>query len=213
MTRRLTALLIAVIAVGLLTAAPALAALSNEASAGQTVAARLQSGQASCHTLSNSDFEHLGEYVMDRMVGSRATHEAMNARMDAMMGSKNADRMHQALGRRYAGCPTTTSGGSGMMGGGGMMGGYYNHGGLGAMITSSNWSWMMGGAWQHMTRQDWQRLQHQLLGTNINTTSHHGWSMAAMMAAVLGGLVLVSLAIVTAIRRPFRRPPAASPSL
>jgi hypothetical protein len=100
-----------------------------------------------------------------------------------------------------------------MMGGGGMMGGYYNHGGLGTMMSSSNWSWMMGGAWQNMTRQDWRRLQHQLLGTSTNTTSHHGWSMAAMMAAVLGGLVLVSLAIVAIIRRPFRRPPAASPSL
>lgn len=38
---------------------------------------------------------------MDRMVGFRATHEAMNARMDAMIGSESADRMHQALGRRY----------------------------------------------------------------------------------------------------------------
>jgi hypothetical protein len=100
-----------------------------------------------------------------------------------------------------------------MMGGGGMMGGYYNaNGGFGAMMSSANWSWMMGGAWQNMTRQDWQRLQHRLLHTNIDPTSHHGWSMAAIMAAVLGGLVLVSLAIVGVIRRPFRRPLAASPS-
>ncbi len=99
------------------------------------------------------------------------------------------------------------------MGGGGMMGGYYStNGGFGAMMNSGDWSWMMGGAWQNMTRQDWQRLQHRLLGTNINTTSHHGCSTVAMMAAVLGGLVLVSLAIVAVIRRPFRRPPTASPS-
>ena len=78
------------------------------------------------------------------------------------------------------------------MGGGGMMGGYYNaNGGLGAMMSSGNWSWMMGGAWQNMTRQDWQRLQHQLLGTQHQHASHHGWSMAAMIAAVLAGLVLV----------------------
>jgi hypothetical protein len=70
----------------------------------------------------------------------------------------------------------------------------------------------MGGTWQNMTRQDWQRVQHQLLGTNTNTTSQHGWSMAAITAAVLGGLLLVTLAIVAVIRRPFRRPPAASPS-
>jgi len=64
-----------------------------------------------------------------------------------------------------------------------------------------------------MTRQDWQRLQHQLLGSNTNNPSHHGWSMAAMIAAVLGGLVLVTVAIVAITRRPFRRPPAASTSL
>jgi TRAP-type C4-dicarboxylate transport system permease small subunit len=99
-----------------------------------------------------------------------------------------------------------------MMGDGGMMGGYYNHGGLGTMMSSGNWSWMMGGAWQNMTRQDWQRLQHQLLDTGTNTTSHDGWSMAAMMAALLGGLVLVSLVIVAVIRRPFSRPPTGAPS-
>lgn len=100
-----------------------------------------------------------------------------------------------------------------MMGGGGMMGATNANGGFGAMMSSGNWNWIMGGAWQNMTRQDWQRLQHHLLGTNINSTSHQGWSMAAMMAAVLGGVLLVSLAIVAAIRRPFRRPPTAAPSL
>jgi hypothetical protein len=67
--RRLTALLIAATAVGLPAAAPALGALSDVVTAGPAVAARLQSGQTSCQSLSNSDFERLGEYVMDRMVG------------------------------------------------------------------------------------------------------------------------------------------------
>ncbi len=41
------------------------------------------------------------------------------------MGSENADRMHQALGRRYAGCATTGTGfGSGMMGGASTGGGW-----------------------------------------------------------------------------------------
>lgn len=79
------------------------------------------------------------------------------------------------------------------------------------MRGSGDWSWMIGGAWQNMTRPDWQRVQHQLLGTNSNT-SNHGWSTAAMMAVVVGGILLVSLAIVAVIRRPLRRPPAASPS-
>ena len=30
-----------------------------------------------CKTISSSDFEHLGEYVMERMVGSRSVHGAI----------------------------------------------------------------------------------------------------------------------------------------
>ena len=134
----------------------------------------------------------------------------MNDRIRAMLGEQGETRMHQLLGARYAGC-TTSSSATGSHGG--MMGGYYNaNGGFGAMMNSGNWSWMIGGTWQNMTRQDWQRLQHRLLGTNINTSSHHGWSMAATMAAILAGTLLIAVAIVVVIRRPFRRPPAASPS-
>jgi hypothetical protein len=193
MPRRLTVLLIAAIAAGLFAATPALAALSDEVTAGQTVAARLQSGQASCQNLSSPDFEHLGEYVMDRTVGSRATHDAMNARMDQMMGPANADRMHEALGRRYAGCPTTSSSGSGMMGGGAMMGGgSTGTGGWGAMM-GSGYAWMHNGAWQHMRRADWQRAGAYMMGGGWMTGSGSGWSTGAVIGVVLAALALGGL--------------------
>lgn len=209
-----TRLALITISLALLLPAAASASLVGEQQQGQNLIAQLQSGAKTCRDLSAGDLDHIGEYVMFRALGSTTLHQTMNDRMIAMLGAQGESRMHQLLGARYAGCSTTSAAGgyAGMMGGGGMMGGYYNHGGVGAMMSSGNWSWMMGGTWQHMNRQDWQRLQHQLLGTNPNTTNHHGWSMAVMMAVVLGGLVLIALAIMAAIRRPFRRPPAASPS-
>ena len=44
-----------------------------------------------------------------------------------------------------------------------------------------------------MTRQDWQHVQHQLLGNDSNTTDHHGWSMAAMITAIVGDSLLITL--------------------
>ena len=207
---------LALITIGLALVLPAVASasLAGEQRQGQNLIAQLQAGTKTCRDLSADDLDHIGEYLMFRALGSTSLHQAMNDRMIAMLGAQGESRMHQLLGARYAGCSTSSSatGYGGMMGAGGMMGGYYNaNGGFSAMMSSGNWSWIMGGAWQSMTRQDWQRLQHQLVGTNINRTSHHGWSMAAMMAAILGGLILVSLAIVALIRRPFRRPPAAAP--
>ena len=148
----LAALVASMLAFG---AASAYASLSDEVSSGRAIAARVDAGTTACKTLSTTEFEHLGEYVMERMVGSRSAHEAMNGRMEAIIGAGNADRMHQALGRRYAGCATTGRPAHGMMGGGGMMGGASAGGGWGAMMRS-DLSWMRNGSWQHMTRADWQ---------------------------------------------------------
>ena len=66
---------------------PAFAALGDEVAAGGAIAKQLQAHTTSCSKLSDTDFEHLGEYVMERTVGSRAAHAAMNQRMASMMGS------------------------------------------------------------------------------------------------------------------------------
>ena len=86
MPARLRAVFVAGVAAAVVVASPAFALLSGEVSAGRAVAAQLQSGKVSCDALSDVHFEQLGEYVMDRMVGSRAAHEAMNARMTEAMG-------------------------------------------------------------------------------------------------------------------------------
>jgi hypothetical protein len=152
---------------------------------------------------------------MFRAVGSTTVHQAMNDRMRAMLGEQGETRMHQLLGARYAGCSTRTggiAGSTGMMGGSGMTGGYAANGGISAMMTSGDWSWMMGSAWQHMTRQDWQRHQHQLLGSGARTMMNNGSSAIAIIAACLAAVILVALVSLAIIRRPFRRPPTAAPT-
>jgi hypothetical protein len=186
-------------------AAPAYASLSDEVNAGQRIAAHVDAGTATCTTLSTTEFEHLGEYVMERMIGSRSAHQAMNSRMEAMIGSGNADRMHQALGRRYASC-TTTATGSGMMGGG-MMGGASTGGGWGAMMRS-DLSWMRNANWQHMNRADWQNAASHMIGSGTMNTGGSGWSTGAVIGVALGALLLGGLAVYAALRRPWRHDPS-----
>ncbi len=198
----------------LLVPSAALASLADEQRQGQALAAQLQSGAKSCNELSAEDFDHIGEYVMGHFLGSIAAHEAMNERMRLMMGDQAEGRMHQLMGARFAGCavPGSAGGSYGPMMGQGMMGGSYGNGGWGSMMGSHDWSWMMGGAWRNMSRQDWQRLELQLLGTT--RISHHGmsgWAIAAIALATV--LLIAALAILAVRRRPFRRsPPATSPS-
>ena len=196
------ALVVAVLAVA---AAPALAALADEVAAGRQVAQRLQAGATSCDKLSDADFEHLGEYVIERVIGSRAAHQAVKGRMTAMMGEANTERMHELMGRRYAGCDTQGAGPGmmrpGMMGG---SAGAASGGGWGAMMASGDFDWMRNGAWRHMSRADWQQVGSSWMGPGMMSKSG-GWSTAAVLAVVLGGLAFGGLAMYAVLGRPWRR--------
>ena len=144
---------------------------------------------------------------MERMLGSPATHRAMNDRMTAMMGDANTERMHELMGRRYAGCGTQGAGtGAGMMGPGMMGGGSGagSGGGWGAMMASGDLAWMRNGAWQRMSRTDWQRVASSWMGPGMMSRSD-GWSTGAVLAVVLGGLALGGLVMYAVLRRPWRR--------
>ena len=182
-----------------LLASPALASLGSEVARGQQVAAQVQAGKVSCSKLSDSDFEHLGEYVMDRMIGSRSTHQAMNDRMESMMGTDTADRMHEALGRRFADCP---GGGAGGMMGGAMMGG-------GGMMGAGNWSWMRNGSWRHMTQAQWRNAANSIMGGGwmMSGNGNGGWHTAAVVGAVLIALLLGGLIVYAIVRIEQRRHP------
>jgi hypothetical protein len=202
---------IALISLTLLLLAPgaAFASLTGEESLGRDLAAQLQSGAKTCRDLSADDLEHIGEYVTGRALGSTGAHEAMNERMRVMIGQQGEVRMHQVMGARYTACAggSTASGGTVM--GPGMMGGYTGKERWGSMMNSGDLSWMIGGTWRTMSRQDWQRLQHQWLGTTATTSSHHGWSPWAIIAAVVGAVFLAGLASAAVARRRLERTPHA----
>ncbi len=202
---------IALLALAVLLLAPAVAfaSLADEQRQGQALVTQLQARAKTCDDLSAEDFDHIGEYVMSRALGSTTLHQAMNDRMRLMIGDQGEQRMHQLMGQRIAGCTTAGSGGVAM--GPGMMSNGYGNGGWGSMMSSSGYGWMMNGSWRTMSRQDWQHLQQQWLGIAA-TTGHHGWSPWAIIAVMLGGALLAALTAVAVIRRPFRRPPAAHSS-
>ena len=194
--RSLLSLIVVVLLVaGSAAGGTAATSLAQEVAAGQALSARLEAGQIGCADLSNDDFDHLGEYVMNRMVGSLARHEALNARMTSMMGADNEARMHVLMGQRYAGClatGTTTGGwmGPGMMGSDGWNGG----GPWSQMMGSGMWSWMSDGHWQQMSSGDWQRLGAQWMGPGMMTTGGDRWS-AADTGLVVGGALILAAAI------------------
>jgi hypothetical protein len=200
MSVRLASAFAAVVVTLALAASPASASLADEVTAGKAVAAQLQAGQANCTALTDTRFEHLGEYVMDRMVGSRAAHSAMNARMEQAIGTENTERMHELIGRRFAGCQSgdasSVPAGPGMMSSGA------------AMMDSPAWSWMRNGAWQHMSSADWSGVARPMMGSRYS--NHHGWSTGAAILAAVGALLLGGLLALVFLPRARRRPPAAA---
>lgn len=205
---------IALASLALLLLAPAVArgSLADELRQGQQLAAQLQSGAKRCSDVSAEDFDHIGEYVMGRAVGSPSLHQAMNGRMSLMMGEQADSRVHELLGANFAGCRAPAGTGRGYGDGGmtgpGMMGGV--SGGWGVMMSSGAWSWMMNGAWRNMTRAEWRELERRLLGTN-RSSDHHGWSTLAIVAITTATTLLAAAIVILLIRHgPRRRPPAAA---
>lgn len=75
---------------------------AREEAEGRVIWERLQSGTTNCESLSDEDYELLGEYFMGQWAGS--SHEAMNQMMIRMMGKSGEEQMHIALGKRQSGC-------------------------------------------------------------------------------------------------------------
>ena len=168
---------------------PAAANVTSEVQRGQQLAIAVRSGQQPCSALSADDFELVGEYAMDRFLGNRATHEAMNQRMVAMMGQAGERRMHIALGYRYIGCPgAPPSSWLGPMAG--MLGGGYPRGGSGPGMMGPRHG--PGGSYGPMTRAG-SHGDRDLSGPAI--------AGLAFGAAALGGL-LVAFALYLRGRRP-----------
>lgn len=100
-------------------------AVASDRGEGARILDAVDSGQLGCADLDQAELGVVGEYVMGRMVGSAKGHRSMDQLMATMMGGRNAQRMHEAMGERFAGCGQgrLPGGYAGMMGAFGMMGG------------------------------------------------------------------------------------------
>jgi uncharacterized membrane protein len=88
---------------------------------GKVIWEKLQAKQINCDTLTDGDYERLGEYYMGQMVGD--SHESINTMMERMMGKEGEEQMHVVMGKRLSGCDTSAKGGvNSMMGFGNIMG-------------------------------------------------------------------------------------------
>lgn len=127
----------------------------EEIAAGLAVLQKLQAKEVSCSTLSDSDFELMGEYFMAQMMGD--AHEAMNAAIKQRLGEGGEEAMHISMGKRFSGCDVSATlplGGTGFFPMVQMMGGVFTPtswsgrtmmGGWGIMSgwAGISWFWMM----------------------------------------------------------------------
>ena len=162
----------------------------------------VQSGELDCDRLDDTDFAAMGEFVMGRMLGSRAAHDAMDQMMASMMGASDLDRMHEVMGLRFAGCgnprfPESFGGMMGVMGvmagdfgrGGGMMGG----GPAGMMgDRSSDGDALPGEGFGPAAMMDFDGDDDDDAGA---------WMAVAMLLLIAGAAVAMILAVRTGRRR------------
>ncbi len=78
--------------------------LNFEVQKGEEIFKKLRNQEISCQSLTDEDFESLGEYFMDLMIGDRESHLAMNQMMKNMHGEEGEKLMHINMGKRFSNC-------------------------------------------------------------------------------------------------------------
>jgi hypothetical protein len=166
--------------------APSALATRAEERQGAVLLREFRAGNESCASLSSTQFELVGEYLMARMIGSPAAHDAMNARIKQMMGAEAEAQAHVFLAQRNMGCsqgavPPASFGqmmgvvGSSRHGGGGVMNAGMSGGGGGVN------SGAMGGS-----------------GSRESSIGNHhsgGSSSPTVWVVLLGGAFLAALVV------------------
>jgi hypothetical protein len=170
--------------------------VAPEQQEGAQVLSAIHAGKLKGTSLSSSQYEHVGEYLMGQALGSTASHERMNSLMDEMMGSAAVDQMHVYLGERYLGKSAQIPGRyAPMYGLIGMMAGYRGSSIAGMM------SGYLNSRTQSTSPYTGSTGMMGYYGTTTNSTA--GWSTVAIIAAAILAALLVGggLALVMRMRR------------
>lgn len=165
-------------------------ALSGAEQQGEQLLQRAQSGDLKCQGLSRAQSESIGEYVMGRMLGSPARHEAMDRRIRATSGASGEAQAHIFMGQRFTGCETggAPAAFGSMMG---MMGNYSGADGSG-----------MGNS-----RDSGNGFGPGMMGDSGSRAGGDGWSGGATALVILLGVLAAGLAILTLVRSRRGSPP------
>ena len=198
-----------VIVLAIAAATPAVASAASEQQEGAQVLSEVQSGKLSGTNLASTQYQHVGQYLMGRALGSAQRYEAMDALMDRVMGQSVSDRMYQYMGERYLGksaAPNSSYGPyyswmanmmsryggpyAGMVGGY-MMGAYHGLTGQGSVTGGYHMGpGMMGYGY-----------------ASSQSAAHTGMSTGAIIAVVLGAIAAVGLLAVLLLGVAGRRAP------
>ena len=193
----------AALLLALVLAAPSLASVASEQAQGSQILSAVHAGTLKGKSLSSSQYEQLGEYLMGQALGSTTAHSRMNTLMNEMMGSAATDQMHRYLGERYLGKSAQIQGRyAPMYGLIGMMMGY-----RGSSIAGMMSRYLSG----HGTGP--AASAYGMMGTGPGASASSpggGWPTGAVIAiAVLAALLLIGTLAVTmpALRRGHRTSP------
>ncbi len=120
--------------------------------AGMQTVEELNRGTVRCEALADAQFENMGDYYMEQMMGE--THEQMDTMMEQMMGEEGLTQMHVAMGKRMSSCDSDAPMPAAMMSGMMNMMGMMSGGAVGSSMMGSG-SGMMGtqnygSAWRNM---------------------------------------------------------------
>lgn len=203
--KRGRALLALVLLAGMLAAlgaAPALGSVREEQQ-GARILRSIHAGKLLPSGLSSSQYEHVGEYLMGRALGSSKLHERMSSLMDEMMGPAASDRMHVYLAERYLGESVRPSSRYGALYGlmGVMMSGYHGSPLAGMMSRYLSGRGQENGAYPMgpgMMGHGYGGMMGYAYG--LSGSGGGGLSTGAIIAIVLGSLALLGVVTALALR-------------
>lgn len=164
-------------------AAPAWASVASDQQEGAQIIGKIHDGKLEQTSLSSSQYEQLGEYLMGQALGSTSAHERMNSLMGEMMGSTAVNEMHVYLGERYLGKSVQISGRYAPM---------YGLIGMMTRYRGSSLANMMSGYLSDHSRSTGSAMMGY--GRQSSATSNGGWPAGALVAtAILAALLLAGI--------------------